>query len=292
MNSGIRVNVYQYQKAETYRTRTNGVASCWWMSAQRFSAQSWTNEPSNFSTCQAPNSNLAARQNSAVEMAYSYSKQCSIYKKIKICRPMWLSLILSKHTIQPTITFSLTSLNDMLPLHASSRLWHAYTETSSSFSRLKKICQTPPKCWSTTRWQHGSCAFPIPHVCHCRDTWSCMERNRHCCLHCTISYWCKIDSGQRENTRTLTQGISCTQPYHRWNLPVPIHWWWTSSSPHMTTWFEESNSFTITLRGLASKCTYWTRNYTIQNIVCILPFSEILQPDDSSRSHSRNRRDR
>ncbi len=40
MNNGIGVNVYLSQKAEIYWTRTNGSASCRWMSAQRFSAQS------------------------------------------------------------------------------------------------------------------------------------------------------------------------------------------------------------------------------------------------------------
>ncbi len=34
--------------------------------------------------------------------------------------------------------FSSTSLNDMAPLHASLWLWHAYIETSLSFSRLNK----------------------------------------------------------------------------------------------------------------------------------------------------------
>jgi hypothetical protein len=81
MNNGIGVNVYLSQKAEIYWTRTNGSASCRWMSAQRFSAQSWSNEPSNFLTSQAPISNLVACQNLSVEMACSYSKQCSIYEK-------------------------------------------------------------------------------------------------------------------------------------------------------------------------------------------------------------------
>jgi len=86
---------------------------------------------------------------------------------------------------------------------------------------------TPPNHWSATRWQHGSCALPIPHVCLCQDTWSCMERSRHWCLHCVISYWYKIDSRQRKNTRTFTQGISCTRHHRRRNLPVPIRLWWS-----------------------------------------------------------------
>jgi hypothetical protein len=50
-------------------------------------------------------------------------KTMLILQKITICHPMWLLLILSKLTTQPTtITFSSTSLNDMAPLHTSSRL--------------------------------------------------------------------------------------------------------------------------------------------------------------------------
>ena len=59
-----------------------------------------------------------------------------------------------------------------------------------------------------TRQHYGSCALPIPHVCLRWDTWSCMERSRHWCLHCVISYWHKSDNRQRKNTRTLAQGIS------------------------------------------------------------------------------------
>ena len=132
INNGIGVNVYHYQKAETCRTGTNGVASCSWMCSVMNKTKTGTKFQ--FGGTQDARSRLPRwlirTQNNAQPTKKSQSA---------VPHGIVADLVnaYNKYTANH-MTFSSTSLSDTAPLRASSRPCNACIATSSLFSRLKK----------------------------------------------------------------------------------------------------------------------------------------------------------